>query len=333
MLPGMLTNTVDGAPITTQQTPPPDGEHRFAFHGTGSAFFALMLKNMVVTMITLGIYGPWAKTAKRAFLWQNIEIKGSRLRYHGTGEELFVGYLKVFAAYMVFIAVPQLLGLVLGKTVGVILQVLFALALLPLIPMAIWGSRRYLLSRTSWRGVRFRLEGNALEFGKVLVGGYLLTIVTLGIYAPIWMNRIHKTMMNATALGTQRFEYRGEDKVVWLMGIKAFFLSLLTLGIYWFWYRAELSRYQMQNTFFSGARADISLTGGDLFKLTMLQLFGVTLTLGIAFPWITCYSLRYMLDRMRLVGPIDFAHIYQADAQGNATQDGLADMLDVGLEI
>jgi uncharacterized membrane protein YjgN (DUF898 family) len=333
MLAGMLTNTVEGAPITPQEPPPVDGEHRFAFHGTGSAFFALILKNVLVTLVTLGIYSPWAKTARRVFLWQNIEIKGSRLRYHGTGEELFVGYLKVFAAYMVFIGVPQLVRFVAGQTVGTILQVLFALALIPLVPMAIWGSRRYLLSRSSWRGVRFRLEGDALAFGKVLIGGYLLTLVTLGIYAPIWMNRIHKTMMNATALGTQRFEYRGEDNVVWKMGIKAFFLSILTLGIYWFWYRAELSRYQMQNTFFGGARGQIDLTGGELFKLTLLQIFGITLTLGIAFPWITCYSLGFVLERMRLVGPIDFAHIYQADAQGSATHDGLADALDVGLEI
>ena len=34
-----------------------------------------------------------------------------------------------------------------------------------------------------------------------------------------------------------------------------------------------------------------------------------------------------------LVGPIDFAHIYQAASSGNAAADGLADALDVGLAI
>lgn len=68
-----------------------------------------------------------------------------------------------------------------------------------------------------------------------------------------------------------------------------------------------------------------------LFKLTLLQIFGITLSLGLAFPWITCYSLSFVLERMKLVGPIDFAHIYQADAQGSATEDGLADALDVGV--
>ena len=67
--------------------------------------------------------------------------------------------------------------------------------------------------------------------------------------------------------------------------------------------------------------------------LTLLQIFGLTFTLGLAFPWITAYTLRFMLERLRFVGHIDFSHIYQVDSQGSASADGLADALDVGLAV
>jgi uncharacterized membrane protein YjgN (DUF898 family) len=314
------THTTSGSPTV-----------RFAYRGSGMPLFALMLKNMLLSLVTLGIYLAWAKTERRTYLWQNIEVHGHRLRYHGTGKELFFGYLKVVLGYLVFMGVPLAVGAIAGKTAGSITQVLLALALLPLIPFAIWGSRRYLLSRTSWRGVHMRLEGSGTEFAKTLGLGYLLTIVTFGFYAPIWFNRIHRVMVNASGIGTKSFDYRGEDKVAFRMGVKGFFLSIITLGIYSFWYQAELARFQIGNTWFDGAKGEIDITGGDMFKLTLLQIFGLTFSLGLAFPWIMTYSLQFMLERIRFAGPIDFAHIYQTTGSGSAAADGLADALDVGL--
>ena len=178
-------------------------QHRFSFHGTGGAFFAIVLKNMVLTILTLGIYAPWAKTARRQFLWQNTEVAGHRLRYHGTGRELLIGYIKVALGYALFLGVPLALSKLVSQTVGTIAQFALLLVIMPLVPFAIWGSRRYLLSRTSWRGIRLHLEGPAGPYVKVFFVGYLLTVVTLGIYAPIWLNQMHRISVDATAVGTR----------------------------------------------------------------------------------------------------------------------------------
>jgi uncharacterized membrane protein YjgN (DUF898 family) len=324
-----MQSTSEDAPLPPQQ-PTLATSHEFSFHGTGMAFFALILKNLVLTLLSLGIYLPWAKTERRTYLWQNVELAGYRLRYHGTGKELFVGYLKVAVAYALFLGIPLLVGKLLGQTAMGIARGLLVIALIPLIPFAIWGARRYLLSRSSWRGIHFRLGDGAQAYASKLIIGYLLTIVTLGLYAPIWMNQLYRVMTNHTALGTKSFEYRGTDKAAWTIGIKGFFLSVLTLGVYFFWYRAELLRYQMSNTWFDGAHGESSLTGGQLLTLTLLQLLGLPLTLGIAFPWIACYSLGFTLARIRFVGPVDLASIYQAQTRGDAAADGLADALDLG---
>jgi uncharacterized membrane protein YjgN (DUF898 family) len=306
-------------------------QHRFSFHGTGGAFFAIVLKNIVLTILTLGIYAPWAKTLRRQFLWQNTEVAGHRLRYHGTGQELLVGYIKVAFGYAVLVGLPLALAKLVSPMAGTIAQFATLAVILPLIPFAIWGSRRYLLSRTSWRGIRLRLDGSAGPYAKVFFLGYLLTIVTLGVYGPIWMNRMHRISLNASGIGTKRFEYRGDDKTVWKIGLKGMALTLLTCGVYYPWYMAELNRYQMANTWFDGAHGELNMTGSDVFQLLVLQIFGVSMTMGIAFPWITTYSLQFTMARLRFVGPIDFAHIYQASSEGSAAADGLADALDVGV--
>jgi uncharacterized membrane protein YjgN (DUF898 family) len=311
--------------------------HTFAFVGSGAAFFALVIKNMLLSLVTLGIYLPWAKTERRQYLWQNIEIAGHRLRYHGTGKELFFGYLKVIAGYLIFVGAPMLVAKLFGQALGGILQVLLFFAVMLLIPLAIWGSRRYLLSRTTWRGVRFRLgDGtgrDAKRFAGVFVLGCLCTIFSFGLFAPVWMNRMHSILLNATSLGTKPFVYRGEDKVAFKLAMKALPLILLTLGVYYFWYLAKLSRYQTENTWFDGARGELELTGTELLQLVLLQILALTFSLGLAFPWVTTYSLRFYLARMRFVGPIQFAQIYQADSQGDASADGLADALDVGIAL
>lgn len=304
---------------------------QFSFYGQGRSLFALMLRNILLTLVTCGIYVPWAKTSRRQYIWQNIEVQGHRLRYHGTGQELFIGYLKVVFGYLVFLGLPPLVKRLTGSAAASLtVQFTLVLLLVPLIPLAIWGSQRYLLSRTSWRGIRFRLEGSPAPYIKTFLGGYLLSIVTLGLYAPVWLNNLRRLMINATSLGTCSFEYRGEDRVVFWMGVKGFLLSLVTFGIYGFWYHARLIRYELANTWFSGAHAETSITGRELFGLTLLQVFGITLTLGLAFPWIAVYSLEFVLKRTRMVGPIDLAAIQRAPALGNAVADGLADVLDVG---
>lgn len=324
-----------------QASPLPDSDatpaplatsHRFRFHGTGNSLFLLILKNVLLTLVTLGIYAAWAKTAQRKFLWQNTEFHGQRFLWRGTGRELFVGYLKVGGCYALFLLVPVLVRQV-SAGAAVAVQALFGLGLLLLIPFAIYWSRAYLLSRTSWRGVSFALQPGARPFARAFIGGYLLTLLTLGLYAPIWLNRMHAVSINRTSFGNAPFRYDGKDSEVWKLTLKGWLLSLCTLGVYYFWHVAALTRYRLEHTWFGGARARSSLRGGTVLRLTLIYVLGTTLSLGLAFPWIACYSLGQMLETLSFEGEIDFARIGKAEATGDAVGDGLAEAMDLGLAL
>lgn len=305
---------------------------RFAFHGQGAALFFVIVKNVLLTLVTLGIYAPWAKTARRKFVWSSIEIHGQRLSYTGTGAELFKGYLKVAAAYLIFFGVPTLVKRA-DKNVGTLVQIVATLLIVLVVPFAIWWSRAYLLSRTTWRGVRFRMVGSAKPYAKTFIVGVVLTVLTLGFYSPYLANRLREQMTNATYLGSQPFRYDGKGSELFKIWIKGFLLTIVTLGIYSFWLQANMQRYYMEHTSIDQACGRFTLAGGDFFKLTLGQIFGTALTLGIAFPWILCWTLRKVCDGLSFEGNIDFTQINAAAAHGAAAGDGLADAFGVDLGV
>lgn len=311
---------------------PPPSVFRFGYHGEGTAFFLVLLKNILLTLVTAGIYAAWAKTNRRRYIWSHIELDGQRLGYTGTGKEIFIAYLKVGVFYLLFFVLPMAAG---KATPGfqVVVQVLLGVTVLVLMPFAIYWSRAYLLSRTVWRAVRFGLVRGAREYAFAAIRGGLLTLVTLGFYGPFMINSLKKIMIDNTRYGTERFHYDGVGREVFWISLKGFLLTIVTLGIYSFWMQAELQRYYFAHTTFAGARGRLELTGGDLLTLFLLNVVATTMTFGVAFPWAATYSLRRVLGAISFEGRIDFAAIGQNAALAGAGGDALAGALDVGLGI
>src|SRR4051812_34056400 len=56
---------------------------RFSFTGTGSEYFRIWIVNLLLTIVTLGIYSAWAKVRKMRYLYDSTHLAGSSFEYHG----------------------------------------------------------------------------------------------------------------------------------------------------------------------------------------------------------------------------------------------------------
>ncbi|RFA27198.1 hypothetical protein CAI21_15230 [Alkalilimnicola ehrlichii] len=65
---------------------------RVAHHGSGAELFVIYLVNLLLKVITLGIYHFWAVTRVRRYLWAQTSFDGERFEYTGTGRQLFLGF-------------------------------------------------------------------------------------------------------------------------------------------------------------------------------------------------------------------------------------------------
>jgi uncharacterized membrane protein YjgN (DUF898 family) len=299
------------------------------FHGTGGSLFGIQMVNAFLTIITLGIYHFWGKVKVRNYLMSQTEFEGDRFAYHGTGKELLIGFVKaaiVFASfYLLLNSVPYLPGV----AAKVVVFVLAYSLLLTFIPVAMVGSRRYRLSRISWRGVRFSFRGEVVDFIKIFLKGALLTVVTFGFYTPFFDVRRYAFMASHSYFGNQKFEFDGQGSDLFGSYILAVLLLLPTLGLYWFWFTAKKQRYLWDHTSIGASRFHSTVTGGALLLLSLGNLLLLIFTLGLGWPWVMVRNVRFAFTYLTLEGQLDLDTIQQEAQAASPTGEGLDSILDL----
>jgi uncharacterized membrane protein YjgN (DUF898 family) len=317
---------------------------RLSYHGTGGSLLGLVLKNALLTMVTLGIYSFWAKNAVRVFHYSHTEMEGDRFAYHGTGMELLRGTLKAFGIILLLVIGIVALSFGAGAVFGSASQPLppamttaFVFVLYGgigiLMVAAINGARRYRLSRSSWRGIRFSFHGKLGPFMGLMLKGILLSVVTLGFYGPFFANQRRAFLVNHSHFGSEPFAYNADGKELFGQYLKAFLLTIPTLGLYWAWYAAFQHRYFWGNTSMRGARFRSAMTGGELLKLHLTNLLLVIFTLGIGAAWAVTRTHAFFAQCISLHGTVDWATIQQRAQAATATAEGLAEGLDIDVGI
>jgi uncharacterized membrane protein YjgN (DUF898 family) len=264
-------------PRPPQPKPEADPIHRPSFHGSGGSLFGIHIINIFLTLLTLGIYYFWGKVRVRNYLLSESEFVGDRFAYHGTGKELLIGFLKAVLIFgglsALFRVAPLLPG---GMAVKAIAGVIAYAALLVFISIAMVSARRYRLSRTSWRGIRFSFRGKILDFVKLYIGGTLLSMITLGIYYPVFKTRRYAFMASESYFGNQKFSFDGKGKDVYKIYFQAFLFFLLCgIGLTFLLRFLAIYIFGLASQWFS--------PNGQ--KILMVSVMIMTVLITLIFPW------------------------------------------------
>ena len=214
-----------------------------AFLTEKSKLFWLAFWTGFLTVLTLGIYRFWARTRLRRYIWSAIDAGGDSFEYTGTGLEKFLGFLIALVVLAVYLGLLQvglsfigfnLWGAVTLEPSGprdVLIQLgvtyVTGLAVLPLIFYAQYRSRRYMLSRTRWRGLRFGLDAAALGYVWRALLYFALSFVTFGLLIPLATFRLEKYMTDRMWYGDAGFEQQGQ----WWRLYPAMKHLLIALGV------------------------------------------------------------------------------------------------------
>lgn len=71
------------------------------FHGSGFGYFKIQIVNLVLTILTLGIYSGWAIVRSKRYFYSNTEISGARFSYQGSGGSILISWLFLFFCMLV----------------------------------------------------------------------------------------------------------------------------------------------------------------------------------------------------------------------------------------
>ncbi|WP_420589345.1 YjgN family protein [Bacterioplanoides sp.] len=167
------------------------------FSGQKMEYTKLWLVNMLLTIITFGIYSAWAKVRNTQYLYGHTQVDGHRLRYLATPIQILRGRIiavALFGTYALLNSLNPLAG------------VAAILVLLGAMPWLLIQGIKFSLRMTAYRDVRFSFHAtysNALGYFFLLP---LAAVLTFGLAMPWALQKVHKYIHENISYGGKRFK-------------------------------------------------------------------------------------------------------------------------------
>lgn len=208
-----------GAPSDAAESAVPE-RHRFEFSGTGGEYFRIWIVNVLLSILTLGIYSAWAKVRNKQYFYGSTTLDGASFEYTANpvsilkGRILVVSVLllyQVAAVYVPLLAHVMVLGLVFLYPWVVILALAF--------------NARY----SSYRNLRFHFDGKYGEAFRLYILWTIFSLLTLGLAYPYSVYLRKKFMVERSRYGETLFQFGGRGRyfyVVYLIAV------LVVLGLF-----------------------------------------------------------------------------------------------------
>src|SRR5207342_148466 len=175
--------------------------HRPHFSGRTGEYFGIWFVNLILSIVTLGIYSAWAKVRTERYFYGNTKLAGASFEYLASPIAILKGRLIAYA-----------LVLALGLSARFSLGTYFVLILLVsvLMPMIIVLGLRFRARNSAWRGLSFRFDEELGAAYGPFMGWPILSGITLSLLYPFAKRRQHEFLVEGHKFGGEQFEYAGD---------------------------------------------------------------------------------------------------------------------------
>jgi uncharacterized membrane protein YjgN (DUF898 family) len=202
----------------------PPARRRFEFTGNGAEYFKIWIVNVLLTIVTLGIYSAWAKVRRLRYFYNNTKFAGSTFDFHGSPIAILKG--RVVAVVLILLLQVPVIEVVIA---------VFVIYLLGL-PWLLYRSFRFHMANTSYRNLRFNFTGDAkgaytalglplaIVFGVMALGGasvffggtagkvfgiavLVVSVIVFYLMGPYLQYRVARYYVAGAELGTSPFKF------------------------------------------------------------------------------------------------------------------------------
>ncbi len=341
------------------------GEHArgIRFAGRWQDYLVIAVTNLLLTIVTLGIFRFWAKARERRFLWANTQIIDDELEWTGTGGEMFVGFLMVMGVFLAWAALVMGGAALLGEWFLVVGAIAFYIFILWGFGFAQFRALRYRLSRTYWRGIRGGSDSNGVGYGWTALGNNFVAGLTLGILTPRAIAENWNDRMRAMSFGPHMFDsnvdtvglqwrwmmlyvvyigffvlmaiyspepVEGAEPTFEAMGIVPILFLFAGLAVVMVSFWAMFFRKAAETFELGGLTAGFEVTTVEWFKF-YARLVGLTIvTLGFGLLMWGYWRWQFVRGRLALYGEIDVTALSQSTTASPKDAEGFADAFDIG---
>jgi uncharacterized membrane protein YjgN (DUF898 family) len=340
--------------------------YQFLFTGSGGEYFKIWIVNLLLTIVTLGIYSAWAKVRNKQYFYGNTHIADATFEYTADPVKILIGRIIAFVIY---------LGAVFSGHLSPILSIVLSILLLVFLPWIIVSSLRFNARHTSYRNIPFRFSGTVVGALTTFIGWPLLGILSLGLIFPFVWKKQAEYITNNHSYGGEPFKFDVHVKEYYkmlliLIGATVVFfvafavliggtaalgalgsgggfdpsvlLAMIPMMIAYIAFYFALGSYvvvtmanihwnntKLQNHQFESNWSVLSYLG-----LILVNTLGILVTLGLFIPFAKVRAAAYKANHTALIvqGDLD-GFIAQNLENSNAVGEGVHDIFDIDISL
>lgn len=223
----LMTNDLGDEPPVPEIEKPVFKRYLLDFAGRGNDYFFIAFRGYALTVLTLGLYYPWARVQRMRYMLNNLWLDGSPFVFEATGKEVFKGFIKVYAILAGLAAVYLYALISKNFILQSLMPLIFSVLGFLITPLAVHGSLRYRTSKTSWKGIYFHYTGSLEQLYGLYLKNILLIIVTIGIYGTWAQVNLLRYLAENLKLGNIELKYKADGTKIF---VRSFVTGLIAYG-------------------------------------------------------------------------------------------------------
>jgi uncharacterized membrane protein YjgN (DUF898 family) len=171
------------------------------FTGKASEYFGIWIVNLLLTILTFGIYSAWAKVRRKKYFYNNTLIENVGFDYHAKPIAILKGRI---IAFLFFI------GYAFGGKIHPLISAFFVILFFLGLPWLVVRSSLFNARNTSHRGLRFDFVGKVGEAARIFILLPIVTVLTLWLAFPYVSHQKNKFLMSNHKFGLSQFDMQAK---------------------------------------------------------------------------------------------------------------------------
>ena len=279
----------------------------FNFDGKNLEYFKLWLTNTLLTIFTLGLYYPIAKTKTNKYIFSSININNINFDFNTNVKQsyiVFLLYTLIYASLLLSIyfitkhaSNPLYIGLDL---------VFFFILIISFISYASYQNSLTLIKSLSYKEKRFKTRFRLRDFVLITIKALFITGLSLGVTAftaiVIFVKTINDIGVITKLLSSDLTQtiHSFEMKIMIIIAITTVLLGVFSFIIGFAYYKLRLKSYILKNSIINKTKFKLKLKLLDYILLSTINFTIIVFSLGFATPWVKIKHTKSILNNTKI---------------------------------
>lgn len=329
---------------------------RFVFTGTASEYFGIWIVNILLIIVTIGFYAPWAKVRRLRYFYGNSWLEHENFDFTGIPTKILLGRIIAIGLYITAAGLTS---------INPDYAWAFPILILLVLPWLLRATYRFNARNSKYRNSRFYFSGTNPAAYKTYLGWIMLTVLSLGLLFPYAFYKHKQYQFEHLHVGQVPFKLHATVRhyyaamlipLVFYIAIVAFVGFLITsvwyvlvailmpliivlvvylsLGLLIPFMQGAVYRITWSNLSVGNSRFSCDLNEWRYVWIVATNLLARIASLGLLTPWAAIRLHKYKIESLSIVWQDDPSYILSVAQQDHpAFAEEMSDILDIDVSL